>query len=192
MIICTVYLYIAIFGANVRFCRRQGRRRRGGTWAAVEVAGKQCGTASVGINGRLGSVMSASIQPRRERSPVVITSRSSGSSRKGGRARAARWRRLAAWRSRCAPSGWYQVRRSRRRVDRGAGSLVAHGKKFAAVSLLSAEINPEPRVDVALRRGSPAGTARGAGATPRLGRIRAQGARRARRLAQGEVGVTPI
>ena len=65
--------------------------------------------------------MSASIQPRRERSPVVITSRSSGSSRKGGRARAARWRRLAAWRSRCAPSGWYQVRRSRRRVDRGAG-----------------------------------------------------------------------
>ena len=83
--------------------------------------GKQCGTASVGITGRLESVMSASIQPRWERSPVVITSRSSGSSRKGGRARAARWRRLAAWRSRCAPSGWYQVRRSRRRVDRGAG-----------------------------------------------------------------------
>jgi hypothetical protein len=81
--------------------------------------GKQYGTASVGINGRLGSVMSASIQPRRERSPVVITSRSSGSSRKGGRARAARWRRLAAWRSRCAPSGWYQVRRSRRQVNRG-------------------------------------------------------------------------
>ena len=83
--------------------------------------GKQCGTASVGINGRLGSVMSASIQPRRERSPVVITSRSPGSSRIGGRARAARWRRVAARRSRCAPSGWYQVRRSRRRVDRGAG-----------------------------------------------------------------------
>jgi hypothetical protein len=83
--------------------------------------GKQCGTASVGINGRLGSVMSASIQPRGERSPVVITSRSSGNGRKGGRARAARWRRLAAWRSRSAPSGWYQVRRSRRRVDRGAG-----------------------------------------------------------------------
>ena len=128
--------------------------------------GKQCGTASVGINGRLGAVMSASIQPRRERSPVVITSRSSGSSRKADEAGQRAGDVL--------PRG---VRGARRRagtrydvpgdeLTAGQGGLVAHGKKFAAVSSMLSEMKPEPRVDVALRRGSPAGTARGAGAAP--------------------------
>jgi hypothetical protein len=147
--------------------------------------GKHCGTASVGIKGRLGAVMSASIQPRRERSPVVITSRSSGSSRKGGRGRAARWRRLAAWRSRCAPSGWYQVRRSRRRVDRGAGrpGRAWEEVRGGVVDVVGDETGAACGRGPAARFSSRNGTRRWC--RPRLGRIRAQGARRARRLAQG-------
>ena len=151
----------------------------------LRLRGKQCGTASVGSNGRLGSVMSASIQPRREPSPMVITSRSSGSSRKGGRARAARWRRLAAWRSRCAPSGWYQVRRSRRRVDRGAGrpgrawEEVRGGVVVVGGDETGAACGRSPAAGFSSRNS----TRRWC--RPRLGRIRAQGARGARRLAQG-------
>lgn len=127
----------------------------------------------------------SSIQPRRERSPVVITSRSSGSSRKGGRGRAARWRRLAAWRSRWAPSGWYQVRRSRRRVDRGAGrpGRAWEEVRGGVVDVVGDETGAACGRGPAARFSSRNGTRRWC--RPRLGRIRAQGARRARRLAQG-------